>query len=179
MSNSRKEGSPGATEGGAGGAGNYLFMTSPSPHQAGQNGGSGGGGGHSQFDFDHFAPKLRRVDEKEAGDSVEMRPMLANTPSPTLADGSVNAFSNPNYQNPPAFARPVLNSSDLDDPPPPSSSSSSQQAGQAVTASSGASLQHYVNLPQTADSTNSSAHPQQQADEELHYVSPKNNSRIL
>lgn len=103
-----------------------------------------------QFDF-QFSPKLRKVDE-ETMNSVEMRPMLIQPPhSP---DQLVNGFSNPNYQNP-----PPIKCSDLDDLP---------QTVMTTKSPSIATTNAYINIIQPPTK-----------DEEAHYVSPKNNSRLV
>lgn len=146
--------------GSAGGAA-YLFMTSPAP-STGSN-----GGGQTQFDF-NFAPKLRKTDQNEAMDSVEMKPMLnCNTPSPTPA--MITAFSNPNYQNPPSFSPTTLKSSDLDDLPPEYSTPPSTARPVTPVKSAEVPKQHYVNVQQQSAVK----------EEDEHYVNPKSNARVV
>lgn len=102
-----------------------------------------------QFDF-QFSPKLRKVDE-ETTNSVEMRPMLTHPAGSPIQ--LVNGFSNPNYQNPPA-----IKCSDLDDLPlTVKTKPTSIVAGP-----------NYINI----------ADPPVNGEED-HYVSPKNNSRLV
>ena len=129
---------------------NYLMMlASPKATDSGA----------SQFDFssDHHRElnKTMSSEKMTLGDSVELHPIMSAVP---------NGFSNPNYLNPPS----VNCATDLDDPPkyPDAIKKSPSQP----------SPQHYVNV--AAVKAPSPRHSKSEEPEELHYVNPKNNSRV-
>ncbi|XP_057365386.1 vascular endothelial growth factor receptor 1-like isoform X1 [Daphnia carinata] len=101
-----------------------------------------------------FSTRLRMANE-ELPNSLEMHPMLGPvSPNQVETEPKVNGFSNPNYQNP-----PVIKCSDLDDVPLATKQTNSPMLGKQL----------YVNVNQSPASE----------DEEQHYVSPRNNVRIV
>jgi hypothetical protein len=134
---------------------NYLMMSaSPTPKSADSC-------TSPRFDFSsiHLA-HLKELNKTAAsdrgaaiGDNVELHPML-----PAAAP---NGFSNPNYQNPPT----VKCATDLDDLP---------KYSDAIKKSSPPPIQHYVNVSAAKATPRHSGFEE----EELHYVNPKNNSRV-
>lgn len=116
--------------------------------------------GPSQFDFSsaHHMDlnKTQSQDKMTIGDSVELRPMV-----------SPNGFSNPNYLNPPSVKCTLT---DLDDPPKYSDAIEKSPPQQPP--------QHYVNISAASAPPRHVKSVDDEQQDELHYVKPKNNSRV-